>query len=70
MIEVKKTKAKPTVKELLLTEQLVRGKVLLDKKVASQKAMEEAIEFEMRNRRQKVKGEWLRSSMDAWGFRK
>lgn len=46
---------KPTIKDLMLTDQLVKGKVLLDKKVAAQKVMEEAIEFEMRNRQQKVR---------------
>lgn len=53
MIEVKKPKVKPTIKDLLNSDQLVKGKVLLEKKLAEQKVMAEAMEFEMRNRRAK-----------------
>ena len=56
MNEVKKPKIKPTIKDLMNTDQLVRGKVLLDKKIAEQKIMAEAMEFELRNRQQKARG--------------
>lgn len=58
MIEVnaKKPKIKATIKDLLNSDQLVKGKVLLDKMLAEQKAMAEAMEFEMRERAQKLKG--------------
>jgi hypothetical protein len=51
-----KVKPKATIKDLLNSDQLVKGKVLLDKKLAEQKVMAEAMEFEMRNRSQKIKG--------------
>lgn len=54
MLEPKKSpKSKATIKDLLNSDQLVKGKVLLDKKLAEQKVMAEAMEFEMRNRRDK-----------------
>ena len=52
MTETKKPpKPKPTLDDLLKSNQLVKGKAVLDKKLAEQKLMAEAIEFEMRNRR-------------------
>lgn len=54
MIEPKKPpKPKQTLDDLLKSNQLVKGKVVLEKKLAEQKILEEAIEFEIRNRRQK-----------------
>lgn len=56
MIEPKKPpKPKATIKDLLNSDQLVKGKVLLEKKIAEQKTMADAIEFEMRSRLQKIK---------------
>lgn len=46
-------KPKQTLDDLMKSNQLVKGKVVLDKKLAEQKLMAEAIEFEMRNRRMK-----------------
>lgn len=48
-------KPKPTIKEMLNSDLLVKGGVLLDKKLAEQKVLAEAVEFEMRNRRKKVR---------------
>ncbi len=54
MIDPKKPpKPKATIKDLLNSDQLVKGKVLLDKKLAEQKVMAEAMEFEMWNRKSK-----------------
>ena len=56
MIEGKKPpKPKATIKDLLNSDQLVKGNVLLDKKLAEQKVMAEAMEFEMRNRKIRAK---------------
>lgn len=44
---------KPTLKELMLTDRLVKGKVLLDKQLEEQRVLEEAIEFERRSRAQR-----------------
>lgn len=55
MLEPKKPKVKPTIKDLLNSDQLVRGKTLLDKKISEQKLMAEAMEFEMRNRKSRSK---------------
>lgn len=41
---------KPTLEELLKTNQLVKGKDILERK----RVMDEAIEFEQRNRRSKA----------------
>lgn len=46
-------KPKQTLGDLLKSNQLVKGKTVLEKKLAEQKILEEAIEFEMRNRRAK-----------------
>lgn len=46
-------KPKITIKEMLNSDLLVKGGVLLDKKLAEQKVLAEAMEFEMRNRRKK-----------------
>ncbi|QWD95419.1 hypothetical protein C2759_04690 [Polynucleobacter sp. MG-Unter2-18] len=50
----KPPKPKATIKDLLNSDQLVKGKVLLEKKLAEQKVMAEAMEFEMRNRKSKA----------------
>ncbi len=55
MQPVKMPKPKATIKDLLNSDQLVKGKVLLDKKLAEQKVMAEAMEFEMRNRKSRSK---------------
>jgi hypothetical protein len=56
MIDAKKPpKPKATIKDLLNSDQLVKGKVLLEKKLAEQKVMVEAMEFEMRNRKNRSK---------------
>lgn len=44
-------KPKQTLDDLLKSNQLVKGKTVLEKKLAEQKILEEAIEFELRNRR-------------------
>lgn len=51
----KAPKSKQTIKDLLNSDQLVKGKEMLDKKLAEEKALAEAIEFEQRNRRTKVR---------------
>jgi len=43
-------KVKPTIEDLLKSNQLLKGSVVLERK----KALDEAIEFESRNRRTKV----------------
>ena len=50
MLTPKPKKPKPTIKDLLNSNQIVRGKVILDEKLKEQKALAEAIEFEVRNR--------------------
>ena len=52
-VDAKKPKIKQTIKDLFSSDQLVKGRVLLDKKLAEQKVMAEAMEFEARNRRNK-----------------
>lgn len=53
-VDLQKTKTKLTIKDLFNSDQLVKGKVLLDKKLAEQKVMSDAMEFEARNRRNKL----------------
>ena len=42
-----------TIKDLLNSGQLARGKELLDDQIRKEKALAEAIEFEQRNRKRK-----------------
>lgn len=44
-----------TIKDLINSNQLVRVKDLLEEKIAQDKALAEAIEFEQRSRKSKLK---------------
>lgn len=47
-------KPKKTIKDLLNNNELVKGRAILDKKLAEEKVLAEAIEFERRNQKRKI----------------
>lgn len=53
MLTPKPKKPKLTIKDLMNGNQIVKGKVMLDEKLKEQKALAEAIEFKLRNRRRR-----------------
>lgn len=56
MLTSKPKKPKPTIKDLMDSNQIVKGKVVLEERLKQEKILAEAVEFEARNRRRSKQG--------------